>query len=223
MLILIVEDSRPLAANTIEFLESEGFECDYAERGDHALDLANNGSYDAMVLDVMLPGMDGMQLCQTLRKQGNHVPIIMLTARDTLEDKLQGFDYGADDYLIKPFDLPELSARLKVMLRHGHTSQEALNIGDLTMDIANHEASREGQVLELNPVGWKILEALMHANPEILPRQKIEQLIWPDQVPDSDALKSHLYQLRKAVDKPFATPLIHTVRGVGIVLKQGNR
>lgn len=220
MLILIIEDNRPLASNIIEYLESEGFDCDYAERGDHGLELASNGNYDAIILDIMLPKLNGLQLCQKLRESANNTPVLMLTARDTLEDKLQGFDKGADDYLVKPFDLPELVARIKVMLRHRHHVSECLQLGDLSMDIARHKVTRNGVPIDINPVCWKILEALLRVSPDVLSRQKIEQLIWQDQPPDSDALKSHIYQLRKAIDKPFTSALIHTVRGVGIVLKQ---
>nr|WP_028862547.1 response regulator transcription factor [Psychromonas aquimarina] len=219
MMILVIEDNRSLAANIIEYLEAHGFECDFAHRGDQGFALAQSHSFDAVILDIMLPGLDGMSVCKKLREQQNDCPVLMLTARDTLEDKLEGFTAGTDDYLVKPFALSELLARLQVLIRRSKGTRTILQAADLKMDLALREVSRAGQSLTLNRAGWKILEILLRASPKVVTRREIEQLIWPDQVPDSDVLKSHIYQLRLVVDKPFAVPLIQTVRGVGLVLK----
>lgn len=218
MIVLVVEDNRALASNTIEFLEAYGFECDYADTGDLALSLAMKHSFDAIILDVMLPGKDGISICTELRDAGVSTPILMLTARDSLEDKLKGFDAGADDYLVKPFDLPELVARIKVLTKRTHKNDVKLKIGDLLMDVDMHTVTRCGQRVELNKICWTILEALMRTYPKVLTRQKIEEMIWPEQLPDTDALKSHIYKLRQMVDKPFDKALIQTVRGVGLVI-----
>lgn len=228
MIVLVVEDNRALASNIIEFLESHGFECDYADTGHLGLKLAHSQAFSAIILDIMLPGIDGMSICQQIRQSttssSKNTPILMLTARDTLEDKLQGFDAGADDYLIKPFDLPELVARVKVLIKRTdkRRSQKELSVADLSMNIELHEVKRAGLRIELNKACWKILEALLLASPNVVTRQEIERIIWPDQLPDSDVLKSHIYKLRQHIDKPFDSPLIQTVRGIGLSIKEGN-
>ncbi len=219
MLVLLAEDNRDLAASVLDYLEMQGFECDFAERGDHALQLAQETHYDAMILDIMMPGMDGLNLCQTLRSYGHNQPVIMLTARDTLQDKLAGFDAGADDYLVKPFDLPELEARLRAISKRKQTTSTHLNVADLEVDQDSHHVSRAGKTIELSPACWKLLVALMQASPEVLSRRELESVLWKDSPPDSEALKSHMYTLRKLVDKPFDKPLIHTLRGVGVTLR----
>jgi len=221
VIVLVVEDNRTLARNMIEFLEAHGIECDYAENGNLALNLAMENTFNAIILDIMLPGKNGISICSALRAQGINTPIIMLTARDTLEDKLQGFDAGADDYLVKPFDLPELVARVKVLTKRVYAQTTRLAIGDLVMDVDLHRVTRSGQRIELNKVCWTILEALMRRSPKILTRQEIEEVIWPDQLPDSDVLKSHIYKLRQLIDKPFDKPIVQTVRGIGLVIEEG--
>lgn len=219
MMILIVEDNRALATNMIEFFEAHGYQCDYADNGPQGLLLAQTQKFNAIVLDIMLPGMNGLSICGTLRNSGNQTPILMLTALDSLDDKLEGFNIGADDYLVKPFDLPELIARVQVIIKRSTSTGITLNVADLTMDITSREVKRAGHVIELNRACWKILEALLRVSPKVLTRQEIEHLIWSDELPNSDVLKSHIYQLRQKVDKPFNLPLLHTVRGVGLSLK----
>ncbi len=222
MVVLVIEDNRALAANMVEFLEAHDFECDYADNGVQGLNLAMTQPFNAIILDIMLPGKDGMKLCAELREAGINTPILMLTARDTLEDKLQGFKAGTDDYLVKPFDLPELIARIHVLTKRICRSEVILSIDDLVMDIDMREVRRSGQIIELNKACWQILEALMRTYPKVVTRQQIEQIIWPEQLPDSDVLKSHIYKLRQLIDKPFEKQLIQTVRSVGLVLK-GNQ
>lgn len=219
MLILVVEDNRQLGANVVEFLEGEGFECDYSDRGDHALSLALAQRYDMIVLDIMLPGRDGLSVCRALREAAVETPILMLTARDALDDKLQGFEVGADDYLVKPFALPELVARLRALAKRKRHCGTTLQVGELLVDLDERMVRRGELAFELNPTCWTLLITLMRASPAVVSRETLESAVWGDQVPDSDALRSHLYQLRKAVDKPFDKPLIHTVRHVGVTLR----
>ncbi len=219
--VLLVEDHRPLAETVVLFLENAGYTLDYAADGLSALHLASTNTYDAIVLDVMLPGIDGFSICQKLRVEAHiDTPILMLTARDQLDDKLRGFKEGADDYLIKPFDLPELDARLQALIRRqrGELDSKLLTIDQLTFDPKTLTVCREGQEIRLKPTGYKILKILMRESPNIITRESLEHELWGDTVPDSDTLRSHLYQLRKAIDKPFSYPMIHTLPGMGVKL-----
>lgn len=216
--VLIVEDHHDLAANLGDFLEDGGFTVDFASDGISALHLAIENIYDVIVLDVMMPGIDGYEVCRRLREEAaSGVPIIMLTARDTLEDKLKGFESGADDYLIKPFEMRELEARIKSMIKRMRGEMEAgeMSIGGLSFDTKTMHVTREGQSLKLSPIGLHILRILMRESPKLVSREKIEAEIWGDDLPDSDALRSHLYNLRKVIDKPFDTQLLHTIQSLG--------
>lgn len=216
--VLIVEDHHDLAANLGDFLEDGGFTVDFASDGISALHLAIENIYDVIVLDVMMPGIDGYEVCRRLREEASSgVPIIMLTARDTLEDKLKGFESGADDYLIKPFEMRELEARIKSMIKRmrGEMETGEMSIGGLTFDTKTMHVTREGKQLKLSPIGLHILRILMRESPKLISREKIEAEIWGEDLPDSDALRSHLYNLRKVVDKPFETELLHTIQGLG--------
>lgn len=222
MRILVVEDNRDILANVVDYLELKGYTVDCAQDGLTGLHLAARESYDLIVLDVMLPGLDGLQLCQRLRNDARLVtPIIMLTARDTLDDRLQGFDAGADDYLVKPFALSELVARMEAVLRRsrGQRSQ-CLQVGDLRYDPDTLEVQRSGRSLKLNPTGLKLLAELMRRSPAVVRRQVLEEAVWGDDCPDSDSLRSHIHQLRQVIDKPFDRPLLHTVHGVGYALAE---
>lgn len=201
-----------------EYLESKDYVIDYAADGISGLRLGSCNTYDAIVLDVMLPGVDGLNVCRRLRTESrSDVPVLMLTARDTLEDKLSGFDHGADDYLIKPFDLEELEARVAALIRRNKraVSLGHLEIDGLRIDGDTLRVTRDDRELTLTPIGLKILQLLMRTSPRVVSRNEVEREIWGDLPPDSDALRSHMYTLRKAVDKPFATHLIHTVHGAG--------
>ena len=220
MQVLLVEDNRSLASHIIEYLELDDIECDYTERGDHGLELALQQHFDIIILDLNLPGMDGLSVCKELRRNVIHTPVLMLTARDSLENKLEGFNVGTDDYLVKPFDLPELVVRIKALAKRAIPQKQALQIADLRLDLSLREAYRQDQLLTLHPIGWELLVALAKASPAPLTRQELEYVVWQDSPPDSDALKSHLYQLRKAINKPFSTALLHTLRNVGVVLRE---
>lgn len=217
-LILIIEDNRNISEMVGEYLESKGFEVDYAADGLDGYRLASENSYDAIVLDLMLPRLDGLEVCRRLREDARKsTPVLMLTARDTLDDKLTGLSVGADDYLTKPFSVLELEARLKVLIRRERrqVGAEILKVADLTLDPASLRVSRAGEELLLSPIGLKLLTILMRESPRVVSRQEIEREIWGNSLPDSDTLRSHLYNLRKVMDKPFDKQLLHTVQSAG--------
>ncbi|MCG8685371.1 MAG: response regulator transcription factor [Desulfobacterales bacterium] len=219
--VLIIEDNPAIVENINDFLTSKGFILDFAMDGIGGLHLALTQEYDVLVLDLMLPGMDGITLCKKLRKEADkQVPVIMLTARDTLDDKLLGFDSGADDYLVKPFALKELEARIRALAKRKPMDKKVLNVADLTMDLGSFEVTRAGQKIILNNACISILKQLMEASPNVVSRQEMEHALWGDMPPGSDVLRSHLYNLRKKIDKPFNRALIHTVHGVGFKLKE---
>lgn len=222
MHILLVEDNRDLAANVGEFLESRGHVVDYAADGLTGLHLAATNRYDALVLDLGLPGIDGLALCKRLREDArSNVPVLMLTAKDTERDKLTGFDVGTDDYVVKPFSLAELHARLKALARRAGSRAEVLQVADLRFDIRTLIVRRGGQRVNLTPAGLKLLERLMRVSPGVLSRQDAERVIWGEDTPDSDsALRGHIHALRQALDQGFEPKLLHTVHGVGYRLTQ---
>lgn len=218
MHILLIEDNPDILANAMDYLESKGHTVDCAYDGLAGLRLAQSGSFDAIVLDLMLPKLDGISLCQRLRiDYGMNTPILMLTARDTLDDKLRGFEVGADDYLVKPYALAELEARLKALCRRpsNASNQNVLTIGKLSIDIAKHEILREGVDIKLPPLSFKLLVLLARHAPNVVRKEEITRELWGDEPPNSDALRVHLHQLRQLVDKPFSTAMICTVAGVG--------
>ncbi|MEB2326786.1 MAG: response regulator transcription factor [Pseudomonas sp.] len=222
MRILVIEDNRDILANVLDYLELKGYVVDCAQDGLGGLHLAATQDYDLIVLDVMLPGIDGYQVCKRLREDaGRDTPIIMLTARDALADRLQGLGVGADDYLVKPFALSELVARIEAILRRSQGARKRqLQVGDLHYDLDTLQASRAGQPLRLNPIGHKLLALLMQKSPAVVRREQLEEALWGDDVPDSDSLRSHIHQLRQVLDKPFDRPLLHTVHGVGFRLAE---
>ena len=217
-LILVVEDNRNLSEMMGEYLETRGFGVDYAGDGHDGYRLAVDNSYDVIVLDLMLPRMDGIELCRKLRNEAKKsTPVLMLTARDTLQDKVIGLDAGADDYLVKPFAIQELEARLRALIRRDRrqVSAEVLKVDDLILDTASLRVSRGGKEIQLSPIGLRLLTILMRESPRVVTRRDIEREIWGDGLPDSDTLRSHLYNLRKAIDRPFQKPLLHTVQTAG--------
>lgn len=218
--ILIVEDQEAIAENIAAFLEPKGHLLDFAYRGDQGLELALANTYDVIVLDLMLPRMDGLEVCRTIRKQSTrHVPILMLTARDTTADKLKGFEEGADDYLTKPFVLEELEMRcMALSRRHLLNVDHTIRLGPLVIDRQAQSVEREGKVIELKQVGYKVIEVLAEAYPQVVTRSELTQKIWGDEPTESDALRSHIYQIRATLDKPFSSPLLKTVHGVGFTL-----
>ena len=218
--ILVVEDNTMLARNLADALDAAGHSADFAANGVLGLQLALEHHYDLLILDLGLPGIDGLQVCSRLRAQApRRVPVLMLTARDTLSDKLVGFDSGADDYLVKPFEMEELLARCNVLARRHTLHQDHVqSVGSLRIDRQRLVVTRAGQALDLTPAGYQILLALVQAHPRVLTRTELTRSLWGDEPPDSDALRTHLYQLRQKLDKPFERPLLVTVHGVGFRL-----
>lgn len=221
MHVLLVEDNRDLAASVADYLLLEDIQCDHAYSGTAGLNLASQQYYDVILLDLMLPGKDGITVCNELRQQGVDTPILMLTARDTLDDKISGFRAGTDDYLVKPFDLEELVMRIHALAKRRSGQIRQLRVVDIEMDLNNKTVTRAGQLLSLTPTCWVILETLMRAAPNVVSRTALEKAIWPDdEQPDSNTLKVHLYKLRKQLDRPFDKPLLQTVSGHGFALRE---
>ncbi len=215
--ILLVEDHDDLAASIGDYLESMGFAMDFAADGAIALNLLEENPYDVIILDLMLPKIDGIRVCERLRERGDGTPILMLTARDQLSDKVAGFDAGADDYLVKPFEMEELAARIRALVRRarGEMSDGAMRVGDLVFDPRTMRVERDGQRVTLSPTSVRILKVLMRESPRLVSREQLENELWGDLLPDSDTLRSHMYNLRKGIDRPFEHKLLHTVQGMG--------
>ena len=220
---LLVEDNVSLAQTVIAYFDLEGINCDYASNGSQGLELAMLNDYQVILLDINLPRINGLEVCEMIRKQGVDIPVMMLTARDSLEDKLAGFDAGTDDYLVKPFELSELVARVKALFKRRSLHSMKLEVGPLVMDLSLKTVCREGQKLKLTPTCWKLLEILMRESPNLVSREKMQNTIWnePD-LPESDVLKVHLYKLRQQVDKPFSIKLIQTVSSHGVAIRVPN-
>ncbi len=221
MRLLIIEDNRDIAANLTDYLSAHGHVVDLAWDGVGGLHLALVNDYDAIVLDLMLPGMDGITLCHKLRGEADsRTPVLMLTALDSLDDKVRGLEAGADDYVIKPFALREVEARLRTIARRAQPQGQTrkLHVADLCLDVETYRVSRGKRAIDLPPIPLKLLELLMRASPRVVSRKEMEAAIWGDRPPDSDALKAHLHVLRGAIEKSFDTPLLRTVRGVGYQL-----
>lgn len=219
--ILVVEDNATLARNLVDYLEQHGHRVDYARDGELAMHLALENRYDVIVLDLMLPVMDGWQVCRRLREDSpHHVPILMLTARDSLNDKLEGFAAGADDYLTKPYALEEIEVRCNVLSRRHLLNRDVrLIIGDVVIDRKAQQVTRAGRPLELHPLAYRILVLLAEAYPGVVTRSELMSRLWGDDPPDTDALRTHIYLLRQSIDRPFASSVLVTVHGVGFKLE----
>ncbi|WP_417441669.1 response regulator transcription factor [Idiomarina sp.] len=217
MRVLIVEDNRDICGNIAAYLEKHRYILDFAYDGISAMHLALTSPFDIIVLDLMLPGMDGLSFCKKLRADSKlETPVLMLTARDTVDDKIKGFEAGADDYLVKPFALQELHARLQALYKRSHgKTDNLLTVGELTLNRSTLQVHRSGRRIDLNPTGMKLLQRLMEEAPSVVTRGALETLLWADEPPDGDALRSHMYKLRQAIDRSFDTPLIHTVHRIG--------
>jgi len=217
MRVLIIEDNPDIAANLGDYLEDHGHTVDFAGDGVTGLHLAVVNDFDCIVLDLALPGMDGLEVCRKLRTEaGKDTPVLMLTARDRLEDKLAGFEIGADDYLVKPFELQEVAARLKVLAARGRRrSPRELKVGNLLYNLDTLSVRHGDQEIYLNPIGLKLLQCLMEASPNVVSRAELEMEVWGEEMPDSDSLRVHIHSLRSAIDKPFGTNMIQTRHGIG--------
>ncbi|ARD21308.1 MULTISPECIES: response regulator transcription factor [Shewanella] len=224
MKLLIIEDNHDVAGILGDFFEAQDAEIDFATNGELGLSLALADDFDAIILDLMLPKMDGLTLCKALREQGCSTPVLMLTALDNKADLMTGFDSGADDYLGKPFDLDELDVRIKALIkRHrGNVAQAKLRFGDLEVDTARHQVTRQGMILPLTPTTYQILRLLIKNAPNVVTREQLIDELWGQHPPGKDILRSHVYQLRNQLDKPFGQPMLVTVPKVGLRLDQGS-
>ena len=216
----MIEDNHDIRLNLAEYFHQQGVIVDFADNGELGLQLALSQYYDCLVLDLMLPRLDGIAVCKQIRLRAlRHLPIIMMTARDTLTDKREGFGIGADDYLTKPFDMEELWLRCQALVnRHAQEYSHVLTVGDITLNRQLQQVERQGLLLKLSPIALQILDILLQAHPRVVSRSELCDKIWGDEHTESDALRSHLYQLRKAIDKPFQQAIIKTVHGVGFAL-----
>lgn len=221
--VLLVEDNREIAGMLFDYFECAGMELDYADNGELGLKLALENSFDLILLDLMLPRMDGLTACNKLRDAGNNTPVLMLTALDSREDMLKGFKHGADDYLTKPFDLDILEARMAALIRRyrGTVASSKLEYGEVSIDQKTRKAYRKDKLLALNPTTYTILEMLVKSAPDIVTRNEIAFSLWQENEPNNDVLRSHIYQLRNQLDKPFETQLLKTIPKVGFRLESG--
>lgn len=225
MKVLIIEDDASIATNLVDYLEGSGYEVDVAASGTAGLQFALSEPWDAILLDLSLPGMDGLALCRKLREEAHRdTPVLMLTARDTLDDKLEGFVHGADDYLVKPFSLKEVGARLGAMIRRyrGRVAAQELRVGDLRLELATLIVERAGRAIKLQPKCLQLLRILMQSPNRVFGRAELESEVWGEEMPDSDTLRSHIYMLRKALTQPGEADLIETVHGLGYRLVTGD-
>ena len=223
MRILVVEDERKVAQALREGLEAESYSVAVAHTGEDAFFLANSEHFDLVVLDVMLPCRNGIEVLSAMRKRGLRLPVLILTAKDAVEDRVSGLDAGADDYLVKPFAFPELSARVRALLRRGKTEAPlALQLEDLHMDLVTRAVRRGTHVLDLTTREYELLEYLLRHQGQVVSREMLAREVWKEAVrhsPLDNVIDVHMVRIRRKVDEGFAAKLVHTVRGVGFVLK----
>jgi DNA-binding response OmpR family regulator len=220
--ILVVEDESKVARALREGLERQGHQVVIAPTGEEGFFLVNAEEFDLVILDLMLPGRDGLQVLSTLRKRGLETRVLILTARDAIEDRVQGLDKGADDYLVKPFAFPELLARVRALLRRTEQGPQ-LRLGDLEMNVVTRNAKRRGQYLELTGREFELLEYLLRHKDQVVSREMLARNVWKESAratPLDNVMDVHINRLRRKVDEPFDRKLIHTVRGVGFVLRE---
>jgi DNA-binding response OmpR family regulator len=217
MRILVIEDNHRLNSSLTASLAHEGYSVDSAYDGQEGQDLAELTSYDLIILDIMLPKKDGLEVCRNLRMRRIRTPILLLTARDSVDDRVQGLDCGADDYLVKPFAMRELLARLRALLRRQQPyAQGRLEIEDLVLDPITHTARRAGKLLDLTPKEFALLEYLMYHPNQVVTRDMIEQHIWNyDFECESNVIDVYVRRLRRKIDAPFEVKLLQTIRGIG--------
>ncbi|HZT30215.1 MAG TPA: response regulator transcription factor [Bryobacteraceae bacterium] len=224
MRILVVEDERKVAHALKEGLEAEHYKVTLAHTGEEGFYLIHSETFDLVLLDVMLPGRSGVEILSTLRKRGLQTPVLLLTARDTVEDRVLGLDSGADDYLVKPFAFPELSARIRALLRRGRGEPAArMKLADLEMDVVARTAARGGRPLELTAREFDLLEYLLRHQGRVVSREMLARDVWKEaarHTPLDNVIDVHIARLRRKVDDPFARKLVHTVRGVGFALRE---
>lgn len=218
--VLIIEDNKEIVQNMYDFFDEANYQLDSALDGVMGLNLALANEYSVIVLDLMLPGIDGINLCKKVRAAGKRTPIIMLTARDTIEERVYGLESGADDYLVKPFSLAELKARIDALFRRQeeYQNKKTIIVGELVFEEDSFQISKRNQVLQLTPVLLKALQKLMKESPKIVTKRELEYSLWDDNPPSSDSLRTHIHSLRNIIDKPFNTETLLTVHGIGYKL-----
>ncbi len=221
MRILVIEDNHRLNSSLASSLTHEGYSVDSAYDGQEGQDLAEITAYDLIILDILLPGKDGLEVCRELRRRRIHTPILLLTARDSIDDRVRGLDCGADDYLVKPFAMRELLARLRALLRRQQPSKTGrLALHDLVINPATHTVEREGRPIDLTPREFALLEYLLYHTNQVVTREMIEQHIWNyDFECESNVIDVYIRRLRRKIDAPFAVKLLTTVRGIGYRLQ----
>lgn len=216
MNLLIVEDNKLAVRFLTQAMSEAGYVVASTGDGSAALEMATETPFDIILLDIMLPGMDGFEVCRRLRSMGIRTPILMLTARDTIDDKVEGLDSGADDYIVKPFQVAELLARARALLRRGSVTSPILRIGDLILDPSSRKATRAGKTITLSATEYTLLEYLMRNAGRVLTRTMILEHVWQYDFNGNDnVIDVYISYLRGKIDKGFQNPLIHTVRGVG--------
>lgn len=214
--ILVVDDNRDILENIRDYFALRDRRVETATTGPEALDRIRREHFDLIVLDLGLPGLDGLMLCKMIRSEGFTAPVIMLTARDSIDDRVEGLNCGADDYVVKPFSLRELAARVEAHLRRaGRGEAGVLRVGELTMNLSTMRVERSGVEIRLNPSCFKLLRELMMKSPAVVDRARLEQVLWNGSAPGSDALRSTLYLLRRQLDKPFEHAMLKTHVGLG--------
>jgi len=225
MRILVVEDEGKVAQALDEGLGREGYSVTVARDGVAGRSLAEASPFDLVVLDLMLPGGSGFEILAVLRTRDRRVPVLILTARDAVEDRVLGLDAGADDYLVKPFAFPELLARIRALMRRGTAEAVTrLTVGDLDMDLLARRVERDGKVLDLTAREFELLEYLLRSRGRVVSREMLARDVWKETqraTPLDNVIDVHIARLRRKVDDPFAVKLIHTVRGIGFVVKVG--
>lgn len=219
--VLVVEDNEELQGILADFLEVKGAQVDFADNGELGLSLAMENEFDAIILDVMMPKKDGMQVARELRESGCTTPILMLTALNGRTDLLKGFEHGVDDFVTKPFNFPELEVRLTALIKRfrGEVASSQLQFGDLKIDQNSHRVQREDQELAVTPVMYQLLVKLVKSAPNVVSRDALIHEVWGDDAPDKDVLRSHIYLLRNVLDKPFTKPMLLTVPKFGFKLE----
>jgi len=225
MRILVVEDEVKVAKALKEGLEDERYEAVIAQSGEDAFFRINTEQFDVILLDVMLPGRDGLQILTSIRKHGINTPVLLLTARDTLEDRVAGLNSGADDYLVKPFAFAELVARIRALLRRGRTTETLrLTVGDLDMDLVTRRVTRGGGTVELTTREFELLEYLLRHQGQVVLRDTLAREVWKETTrgtPLNNVIDVHIARLRRKIDVDQPAKLIHTIRGVGFMLREG--
>ena len=217
MRVLLVEDEAPIADFIVRGLHKQGYAVDHAETGGRALDLLATAAFEVVILDIMLPGTNGLAVCHKMRESGIRTPVLMLTARDTVEDRVAGLDSGADDYLVKPFAFAELMARIRALSRREPTlTDTVLRVADLELDTATRRVNRGGRAIELTAKEYALLEYLMRNPDKVLTRSMIAGRIWSyDTLNAANVIDVYIYTLRRKIDDGDALKLIHTMRGAG--------